>query len=79
MRIAKITSAEYPVIEFTRADGAAMRIEATWWAELGPWYAALKDPAYFRKAYVADHDIIAWPDGQDIGPEDIEEFSVEVR
>ena len=42
----------------------------------GEWYSALRNPEYFRQVKVHSvlEDTIEWPDGQDIGPEDIQQF-----
>ena len=42
----------------------------------GEWYSVLRNPDYFCQARVHSvlEDAIEWPDGQDIGPEDIQQF-----
>ena len=42
----------------------------------GDWYGRLHDPAYF-KAVMTDGYTVAWPDGQDICPDDLYSLSYE--
>ena len=44
----------------------------------GEWYGRLRDPAYFRSAMV-DGFTICWPEGQDLCPDELYEFSKPVR
>lgn len=55
----------------------------------GDWYSMLADDDYFSKVELwfyedeqgnraTTSNVIQWPEGQDIGPEDIDEFSVRV-
>lgn len=80
MDVARIVDATYPIVRFVDVEGTLREIDATWWANLkGEYYRALRDPGYFSLAEVHYGGMcIGWPDGQDIGPEDIAEFGLPV-
>jgi len=35
----------------------------------GPMFESLRDPAYFRQAFVDEFGVVSWPNGADLAPD----------
>ena len=78
MQISKIVETrDDNTIVFETEDGAQWAFDATEYIR-GPWFGKLADRDYFAQAQPYYGDAIGWPEGQSIGPEDIDERSVRV-
>ena len=50
-----------------------------WLNSSGSWMSEFKNPEYFKSVRISeDEDTIEWPNGQDVAPHDLEEYSVRV-
>ena len=51
-------------------DGTEGDIDLSYLADIGPVFARLRDPSYFRKLRASRHaNTVVWPNGADIAPE----------
>lgn len=59
--------------------GERKRFDASPWFK-GEFFSRLDDEEYFQRVCVIDGGMaVGWPEGQDIGPEDLYELSVRVQ
>ena len=78
MKIKNVNHKIDSILEFTDADDNKHLINVAHWMNLPILnYEELKNPEYFELVRVAEnHNTIEWPNGQDIAPEDLENFSI---
>lgn len=67
---------ESKAVVITDADGKNFLFDLTPYI-VGDWYGELADPDYFKQVRIdKELDVLAWPNGQDVGPEDLDELAV---
>ncbi|MBQ8698294.1 MAG: DUF2442 domain-containing protein [Schwartzia sp.] len=76
MRIAKVKALPGYKLQLTFLDGRETIYDAAWTTKhLSDYFDQLRDVEYFRQVR-ADGSGVAWPNGQSIGPEDLEGYGI---
>ncbi|MDO4841892.1 MAG: DUF2442 domain-containing protein [Phoenicibacter congonensis] len=80
MKIKSAYALNDSVVRFTDEQDRVYDFSMQAWLESpGSWLSQLKDPDYFKLVRVSeDRDTIEWPNGQDVAPHELEDYSVEV-
>jgi hypothetical protein len=74
----EVTNASYVsnyTLNVTFSDGLSAEIDFHPWIEKFPFFAPLKDIAYFKN-FEIDGWTVSWPNGADIAPETLHEIAV---
>ena len=80
-QIIVVTKAEYVsglTLDLTFSDGVRAEIDFSGWINRYPFFAALKDPEYFRN-FSLDGWTVVWPNGADIAPETLHSIAVDAN
>lgn len=81
VQIPVVTKAEYvsgSTLDITFSDGVRAEIDFAGWIDRYPFFAPLKDPAYFRN-FMLDGWTVVWPNGADIAPETLHALAVKAN
>ena len=77
--VVEVTNASYVgdyTLFVTFSDGLSAQIDFLRWIEKYPFFAPLKDIAYFKN-FKIDGWTVSWPNGADIAPETLHEIAVQ--
>jgi hypothetical protein len=80
-QITVVTKAEYvsgTTLDITFSDGLRAEIDFADWIDRYPFFAPLKDAAYFRN-FALDGWTVVWPNGADIAPETLHSIAVKAN
>lgn len=69
----KVTPKDNYILDIEFDNGERKEFDVTPYIK-GDWYGQLANRSYFNSAF-ADGFTVAWPDGQDICPDELYEFS----
>ena len=78
MKIESVYTINNSTVRFKDNNNRIYDFSMQYWLDSnGSWISQLKNPDYFKQVRVSeDKDTFEWPNGQDVAPHDIEEYSV---